>query len=613
MGLSKMRKEPEREREKDAASVPKRASHTDPPTKKHVQGKAEHSTRPKKDDAGKSSSSSTTTTTTPPDGEAGKGELVGRCKFRAPDLSDPKTFCECVMRVSTILATKPNYMTDTAYDFAIQIPKKSDTKRPEPTEHTFMITPVVMLGTFSHIGEYGDYNIDNAKRKYDNDEVCRSKYSAFVICPAETDTPERMMYSQNFNTVKNVIEQFDTQYHQALANPGIKLPMTTEHTEVEKLEDAKFGEDYDPVAYAAYLLERAYRPREKEEKLFPQSSIKRVWKRNETTKTRYVQQVLHFEHNVFSGLYDKKLAAAATESTAQRIATWPVKFRPLLDRFCKTKADAGIVIKTPQNTAYYTLEIVDCVGRSPEEFNLPLKPKYKQDIRGMLSNLIRPVPVSLGVRFGPYVSANNTFHTRVHIVNIALAITWDLFISLMQSEKVSRSVADPKDIEDIIDANAYCIYSDSEESSREDEDAPRNKKKARHNRVEEKEEEEESDHDRGRNRKEKKKGRDHRKSRESTPVSPPPPSPVAGEASGGSPTDSDGESGGSQLSNPPEEDFAEFMGNLPSTPPPPPPATNPPPVQRKNRTHRRRPVSSDEDEEDEPKRSVHRDQPSNRR
>ncbi len=370
-----------------------------------------------------------------------------------------------VQQLDNKLKLQPDVISEKTPNFNIALREVGKKKKCAPEHKTRVVTRVVNLLGISKIGRYGNYNIDNDPNITNSPgDVSSTKFEVAIGYPRVEATETDRIMKENCGLLRNYLEAWDTANARALTDPSINVPFNKveDHVTLKAINSAKSDEGYDWEQAVEKFLETAYRPREEGEKLFPISSIRRKKKENDDGTTT-VSELMSFTKPAFPTIYGAQLEQAKKQSPDQRMAMWPDKFRGL--EFYNPGLSKAPEPKTPNNTKYDELRIVDITGRTIEMFNARLKDDDRQDIRALLAHLNRSIPVSLGLEFRSYVSSPRTFHTKITFTDIVIAVPFEVLLVMLSAPTISRVVCDEEEIM----AMSSCLdYLKAEEGPKDD-------------------------------------------------------------------------------------------------------------------------------------------------
>ena len=374
-------------------------------------------------------------------------------KLVLPDLTDTDKVANCLKVFAKRLEKQPSTTKGGPYDFAIKLQtnKKDKKKRVGPPRSVRRVSFPVLIATFSNIGPAGNFTGDDTDSEYGPADVSSAKSEVFVIRPTETVTEEDKICDKGYCLLKEIINSWDRQLLGGLADSTVSINYDSkkDHTLVKEIEGAKNKKGYDQEEMTETLLQRAYLPRKHKVTVFPNSSIKRkerevLDERGAPTEEVTVTECLKFSRPLFPALYGIAADQAKKQPIAKRTAGWPEIFKGF--EFYNHSISKAPEPKTPFNTKYDPLKIVDILGRTVDVFNSRLVEEDRQDLNLMLARLRRPIQGSLGIEFGGYVSSPRTFHTQARLTDLVLGVTWEMFIQLQSGSEQARETCDEAEI-----------------------------------------------------------------------------------------------------------------------------------------------------------------------
>lgn len=356
-----------------------------------------------------------------------------------------------VMALAGMASKNSNWLekADPSFEYAMRKQRDGALKLALPGEKHFTLPICYMNPTFSNLGPYGDYNIDNRPDvEFPPADVVSSKFSISL-----TRTPRRPAFdthtdyfSSNYDKIASLIMAADTAVYRELADPS-NTTQTNEkkdHQVLIDLELKKRDPAYDKEEQFQQLIQVAHKFRPKKAKEFPMSNIRRRLGEKLVSGGRSIvdpnTEAISFSRKCFRNLYSTDLARASEQTFRAREKLLPPRFRGLQFATPQTaKHSTTQETKSVFNTAYEDIRITDAMGQTADQFLAQFKPGHGIDLRARLAQLKFDVPVSVGVVLrSTYKNSPNTFHNMFELVNVALGYTWDFILALSERKEAPR-------------------------------------------------------------------------------------------------------------------------------------------------------------------------------
>ena len=314
----------------------------------------------------------------------------------------------------------------------------------------YMTTPPLLINmALSYMSPRGNFDPDGeTKQQYPPADLNSTAYKIFIVPPRKTSTdPLRMEYQAGFDELRLWIQKHDEAFVEALCDKANVLTYTggRDHPLVEALNQEKRAHSYDPVRRAEEFLRKMHEGRRKTDQVpQPKSSY------CATLKTDVVDGVLVTEllegidmsRKVFKPLSAAEKLDVKGKPTVDPYANWPDIFRGRT--FYKPATDEKLAYEAPsvENRRYEHLEITDCFGLTPEQFNARLPEDSQVPLRDLLRVYKGVLPASVGFEFQMVKTAEKAVIAPAMLADVKLLLPWGVFIAFTRRQPQVREKLD---------------------------------------------------------------------------------------------------------------------------------------------------------------------------